>query len=577
MSEIDSNTEEIEKINSVGTNIIDLIDKDNNNQIKLNTRYRLLIFILIAIIYLISSCDGGIVPQQNKNIQYNFEDAGESRVGLFGSIDYVGRIIGAIVMSLLIDILDRQLFFTSCCIIKAITLFVPACTENYYWNLVARLLSGIPQTLLTSYGTIWTEQFGRKKRRSLMLSLFQLFALLGILVGYGIGLICDAIIPVPEEVKTYGNEDDPYKNQHKYYYLGWRLAFSIEAIILAILGVLIFFCPKIFFSSTFYLNVDNDINGDDNIGRIKSDKELKEEKDKKGINGLKLMIKQLPSILCTKLFILVSIGNTVAFFGMRVIQFYADKYMELVLNVNKNIKFIYFIILCVSGPILGVIIIGIIMQKIGGYGSKNGMIFIIILNAIASFISILITITLNTFISLGAAWIYLFCLAAVTPLQGGVVIASLPKELKGNGYSINMFFLNGLGSFPSSYVFALICDFIRDNYDESNMRYRTTIRVTMFYNFFGLLLIILAGIVRFRIKGDLGSEPKEEFIEENKDENKVDEENKEEKIDDNQYKEENQNDNENKNESINDDDNENKEENIKGINDNLLEEEKNKD
>ena len=134
-----------------------------------------------------------------------------------------------------------------------------------------------------------------------MLSLFQLFALLGILVGYGIGLICDVIIPVPEEVKTYGNEDDPYKNNHKYYYLGWRLAFSIEAIILAILGVLIFFCPKIFFSSTFYLNVDNDINGDDNIGRIKSDKELKEEKDKKGINGLKLMIKQLPSILCTKL------------------------------------------------------------------------------------------------------------------------------------------------------------------------------------------------------------------------------------------------------------------------------------
>ena len=124
-----------------------------------------------------------------------------------------------------------------------------------------------------------------------------------------------------------------------------------------------------------------------------------------------------------------------------------------------------------------------------------------------------------------------------------------------------MFFLNGLGSFPSSYVFALICDFIRDNYDESNMRYRTTIRVTMFYNFFGLLLIILAGIVRFRIKGDLGSEPKEEFIEKNKDENKVDEENKEEKIDDNQYKEENQNDNENKNESLNDDDNENKEEN----------------
>ena len=555
MSEIDSNIE----IKSVASNISDLIDK-GDNQIKLNTKYRQIVFILISLVYLFSSCDGGIVPQQNKNIQYNFEDSGESRVGLFGSIDYVGRILGAIVMSLLIDIINRQIFFTSCCIIKAIFVFIPACTENYYINLIARLLSGIPQTLLTSYGTIWTDQFGRKKRRSLMLALFQLFALLGILVGYGIGLICDLIIPVPDEINKYGNKDDPYKDEYKYFYLGWRLAFSIEGMILAILGVLIFFCPKIFFSSTFYLNVDNDKNGDDNIGREKSHKELKAEKEKNGVNGFKLLIKQLPAILCTKLFILVSIGNTVAFFGMRVIQFYADKFMELVLGVDKNVKFIYFIILCVAGPILGVLIIGIIMQKIGGYGSRNGMIFIIILNIIASFISILITLTLNTFISLGAAWIYLFCLAAVTPLQGGVVIASLPKELKGNGYSINMFFLNGLGSFPSSYVFALICDFIRDNYDESNMRYRTTIRVTMFYNFFGLLLIILAGIFRFRIKGDLGSEPKEEFIEENK-EDKVDEENKEEKIDDNQYKEENQNDNENKNESLNDDDNENKEEN----------------
>ena len=292
MSEIDSNIE----IKSVASNISDLIDK-GDNQIKLNTKYRQIVFVLISLVYLFSSCDGGIVPQQNKNIQYNFEDSGESRVGLFGSIDYVGRILGAIVMSLLIDIINRQIFLTSCCIIKAIFVFIPACTENYYINLIARLLSGIPQTLLTSYGTIWTDQFGRKKRRSLMLALFQLFALLGILVGYGIGLICDLIIPVPDEIKYYGNEDDPYKNAHKYFYLGWRLAFSIEGMILAILGVLIFFCPKIFFSSTFYLNFDNDINGDDNIGRIKSDKELKEEKDKKGINRLKLIIKKLTYIL----------------------------------------------------------------------------------------------------------------------------------------------------------------------------------------------------------------------------------------------------------------------------------------
>ena len=532
MSEIDVNSEEDEvKIKSIGTNLEELIGS-TITEIKLNTRHRQLIFILLGLVYCISSSDGGIVPQQNKNMQYNFEDEGETRVGLFGSIDYVGRIIGAVVMSLLINRLDRQVFYSGCCLIKAITLFVSTCTENYHWNLISRLISGIPQTMLTAYGTIWTDQFGRRKKRSLMLALFQLFALGGILVGYGIGLICDAIVKIPEQVKKYGEKDNKYT--YEYFYLGWRLAFSIEGVILAILGLVLFFCPKIFFSRNFYLNDDNDKEGDDNIGRERPMKSKENENNDKNEDDEKknkfkkivLLFKQLPKILCTKIYIFMSIGNTIAFFGMRIIQFYADKYMEVVLNVEPEAKHVYFIVLCITGPIFGVLIVGVIMQKIGGYGSRKGMILIIILNAIAAFVSLLFTATLNTFVSLASAWIYLFCLAAVTPLQGGVIIASLPKELKGNGYSVNMFFLNALGSFPSSYVFALICDFIKDNFDDSNMRYRTSMRIVMFYNFVGLLLIIIAGIFRFRIKGDLDIGQKDENKQQIKDENK--EQNKEE-------------------------------------------------
>jgi hypothetical protein len=240
----------------------------------------------------------------------------------------------------------------------------------------------------------------------------------------------------------------------------------------------------------------------------------------------------------------MSIGNTVAFFGMRVIQFYADKYMELVLDVDKNVKFVYYIVLCLTGPILGIVIVGLIMQKIGGYGSRNGMIFILVLNTVAAFDSLLYSATLNTFLSLFSAWFYLFCLAAVTPLQGGVVISSLPKELRGNGYSINMFFLNALGSFPSSYVFALVCDFVRDYFDESNMRYRTSMRYVMLYNFVGLLLIICAAIFRFRIKGDLGVDKKEEEkLGENSKENK--EENNDKNNSEKDEKNQNNNDEEN--------------------------------
>ncbi len=312
---------EVIEFKSVGSTLDELTE---NNQIELNPKIRQIVFILITLVYCFSSSDGGIIPQQNKNIQYNFKDPGESRVGLFSSIDYVGRIVGAIVMSALIDKIDRRIFFSSCCIIKSLTLFVSTCTENYTWNLISRFLGGIPQTLLTSYGTIWADQFGRRKRRSLILALFQLFTLVGVLVGYGIGIVCDAIIPIPDEVKRYSEEKSD-KIEHRYYYLGWRLAFSIEGIILAILGLIIFFSPKIFFSSTFYLNENNDQNGDDNIGREKSLAQIKKEKEKmKGQSkyaNLIIFLKQLPKILCTKIYIFMSIGTTVAFFGMRVIQF----------------------------------------------------------------------------------------------------------------------------------------------------------------------------------------------------------------------------------------------------------------
>ena len=191
---------------------------------------------------------------------------------------------------------------------------------------------------------------------------------------------------------------------------------------------------------------------------------------------------------------------------MRVIQFYADEFMGKVLDVKPNQKFLYYIILCLTGPVFGILICGFICSKIGGYTSKNGMIFILVLNVIACFSSFFITLTLNQFVSLFSAWLFLFSFAAATPLQGGIIISSLPKEFKGNGYSINMFFLNAFGSFPSSYVYALICDFIKEHYPEKgNMRYRTTLMITMFYNYFGLIMIIIASILRFRLKGELGT------------------------------------------------------------------------
>jgi MFS family permease len=312
-------------------------DTDYEDIITLDDKFRKALFYLFCLEYCISSCDGGIAPQQYGHIKIDFQASGESRVGLFNSIDYIGRIIGALVMSLLINRINRKFFFSGCCFIKALTLIVPFFTPEFFTNLIARLLSGIPQTLLTSYGTLWVDQFAKHKSRSLMLPLLQLFALLGIVLGYGIGLISDFIF---SKKNTYG----------------WRLSFEIEGIMLGILGIIFLFYPNLYFSSSFYLNKD-----DDYKGKEKSIFQIAEERNK--AQGENSFCKQFPKILCNKIFLFMSIGNTVAFFCMRVLQFHAEIFMEKVLKVEENLRFIFFILLVLAGPVIGIIICGIICKK----------------------------------------------------------------------------------------------------------------------------------------------------------------------------------------------------------------------
>lgn len=481
-----------------------LAGESPENIITISDKYRNLFFILLNLVYITSSLDGGIIPHSNKDIKEDFDDVKEKRVGLFGSIDYIGRIGGAALMSGLIDNMSRKFFFGGCCIVKGFCMLMPFFTKKYVPNLIIRLASGIPQTLLTSYGTIWTDQFGKRKRKTMMLPLLQFSALVGIILGYALSMLSSILVKKLEDFN------------------GWRLAFIIEGILLLVFGGIFMIYPSIYFSTTFVMNPDDDYHGrEKSLKEIELERKRKEnyENPEQGTTGKLSLIKQLPQILCSKLFIFMSIANTVCYFGMRVLQFYADRYMTDFLDVPDSVKFYYYFIICVTGPLIGVISGGIICSKLGGYVSKNGMIFILICFGVAALSSSFIGLNNNTFVCLLSCWIYLFADAASTPLNGGVIIASLPPHLKGNGYSVNMFFLNCIGSFPSSYVYSLICDFITDHYKGIGNEYlQYSMRITMTYNYVGLILALFAGYFRFKIKGDLVVNAK---IEEK---NKIDEE-----------------------------------------------------
>ena len=463
-----------------------------SNIIEINGKKRFTIFLTLFMIATISSCDGGIIPQQNDNIKQEFGGDGEERVGLFGSIDYIGRIFGAVIFTIIMGRMNRKMLLIITLIFKSITLVVPLFTykmdpdTNYLINNIARGLSGISQVFYPTYLPVWCDQYGKKSLKTIWVTLVQIGNPVGIIIGYGLGMFF-------EKLQLFSMS-------------GWRTSFAFEGIILIVCSIILIFFDNIYFSEKLSLIEDHK--------GIEVELTLEQKKSNLFTNLFK--------ILCNKLFLFCSICNSVAFFGIGVVQYFGDKYMSEVLQISDSARFILFALLCLFGPTTGMVVGGIITSKLGGYVKKSSMTFVIISMAIASTISMLISIHKIPALFVLTSWTYLFAIGATIPPISGIIISCLDNNLRGDGFSVCNFILNLFGSFPSSYVYSLLADLFSKGENDTD-KYRKAWGVSMAYNFFGLLLVIIGGIFRYKIKGDL-SETQEEKKEEEKEELKEEEE-----------------------------------------------------
>ena len=110
------------------------------DKIQINNKARITIYIILVLISTFSSCDGGIIPQQTKGIKLDFENIEisenstetdnieDSKVGFFGSSDYIGRVFGALIFTVIMGKYNRKILLVSTLIFKALTLII-----DYYF------------------------------------------------------------------------------------------------------------------------------------------------------------------------------------------------------------------------------------------------------------------------------------------------------------------------------------------------------------------------------------------------------------------------------------------------------------
>lgn len=456
----------------------------NNENITIPKSTRWFVYILFIISNIFITLDHGSIPASTWCLYKIFKSNQE--IGLFGSLVFVGNLLGSVLYFYLINIIHRKKLLIYSMISLSICLITFILTTNTLFLLANRVILGIFQSYVIIYLPLWCNQYGITNKRSIMISFGQLTVPIGVFIGYLIASICISI-----------NEVD-----------GWKYAFVIQSIAIFLMIIPFYYAPDSVFESK-YESFKDDINTETTF--FKESNSILEDPDATMNEILNItylpknkLIEILKEIMTYKIYMLSIFSLSCLYFCVTGLQYWGSDYMNRVLGIHSPEKrLLYFSIICFSSPTIGVIMGGYIVNYLQGYEDKRVYDLCFILSILTLINAMISIFTQKIIVFIIFTWFALLFGGAIMPTLTGIVITSLPQHLRASGNSLQLFIGTLFGYLPAPYIYGALQDLFKDGGRRS-----------MFFNFiYFSVCVILLGISR-KIKYNPEKIVNLEFIEE---------------------------------------------------------------
>ena len=471
--------------------------------LKRNVRWMIIIIYLLIDIFI--SMDTGLFTSASTIIK-EYLKIDDKKFGLFGSCIHFGRIFGTILFMFIFNIFNRKNLLIISFFINCISVFCLTIVHNIIVLFISRVLNGLCTSFGLIYFPIWIDQFGIQNKKTLMMSLLQMAFPIGMIIGYTINTILGSI--------------------------KWKITLLIEIISLFICNICMIFIPKKYFSKK--LSFKQHFDG---IEKIKKMKKIKIKKSSQNIaltnkninkkdndiNKLNLNLnknnievnraslfgennleqiknndiftfsKKIKFILSNKIFICTILYKSINQFILSGLTFWLTDYLENILGEKNSFQRLYvYIETIVIGPIIGIALGGFLGSLTGGYEKKYSVLCIFILQAIAVGFSIFVPLVNN--INLFALTLAMFnaFMSSVIPVNTGLILWTLPKNLKGIGNGLGNLITTIIGKFPSPFLYGYI-QYLFNDYNK-----RIGMHFLMKFSFIGEIFLALATFFRFK-------------------------------------------------------------------------------
>ena len=486
-----------ESDNSLLSSISPIIPKKIEVVLKRSIRW--IIMFLYILINMIMMIDTGLFSSASTKIKYALK-IDDKKFGLFGSCNHSGRILGTISFIFIFNIFNRKYLLLIPLFINSFSIVLFTITDIIPLLFMARIINGFCTTFGFIYFPIWIDQFGIQTKKTVMMSLIQIASPLGMVLGY--------------TMNTFLGSDK------------WKMTLLIESISLFFFVSIILLIPKKYFSKKLCFKQHFD-----GVKKIKQMKNLKIKKNSnKQLTNKKIVQisenninknnqnveinrpsvfgenyldnnpnevftfwKKIKYILSNKIFISTVLYKSTNQFICCGIGFWLTDYLENILGEKNSYKRLYsYIIIIVIGPIIGMSIGGFIGSLTGGYEKKQSVLAIFVLQIITSILSVFVPLANKIYFFVLYLSLFTTFMASVVPVNTGLILWTMPKNMKGFGNGISNLITTFLGKLPAPFLYGYL-QFKFINFDK-----RIGMIFLMSFSFLGAICLGFATIFRYK-------------------------------------------------------------------------------
>ena len=407
-----------------------------------------LLMSIISLIHGLICISPGILSSYVTELKKEF-NLNDEKYGNLGTAYGFGSLLGSLIFALIIRIVNNKYLICGMITINCFCNFIFFFTINFSILLTSRFVSGFASVFCFIYFPIWVENFAMKKWVNFMQTTVQVANTVGNIIGYFIYLILGS---------------------HK-----WKDGFFIESFSILFLVLIMLTIPSRYYNKNKKIKNKVEIT-DSKVAQI--------EKKGLGIDSSENIVKE---IFLNFPFIMIVLYRANRIFIFQALNFWFSDYLQNSLSEkNPTVIFWSYSITMVFSSLIGNILGGIIVNKIGGTKSKLSFISM----AILQFLSILfgffspITDSVLYFTILMSFYILFNSASGIISISATFAVVS--ENLAGPANGVYSFIVNLIGFLPAPYFYAILKNILKK---ESHI-----IILLMFYGFVGCFELVGADI-----------------------------------------------------------------------------------